>query len=170
MQSTKPDSVPETIDGWRNIELPEDGTTLPTECFVACNQFFVSGKDNSIKFEQRWKDRESKLKDCDGFVSFIMLRRDGQAKGHGTVEMDENTEPTYLSTTIWKDRISFNKWKNGNSFSKSHGSGQQQKKKHDDESEKSKSKPPPQGPPMWNRPPKPIFYEGFLVITSADGA
>ena len=107
-----------------------------------------------------------------------MLRRDGQAKGHGTVELDENVEPTYLSTTIWKDRSSFNKWRNGNAFSKSHG-GAQQKKKDDgsssssssSSSENSKSKHPPQGgPPMWNRPPKPIFYEGTLVITSADGA
>ena len=171
VQSEKPEFLPETVDGWRNIEFPEDGSILPVECFVACNQFFVP-RDNAVAFEQRWKNRESKLKDCEGFVSFSMMRRDGQAKGHGTVEMDESIEPTYLSTTIWKDRDSFNKWRNGSNFSKSHGPNAEAKKDDDDdkkEEEAPKKPPQAQGPPMWSRPPKPIFYEGTLVITTADG-
>ena len=119
VQSTVPDSVPETVDGWRNVAA--DGIlTLPTECFVACNQFFVT-QENAAAFEERWANRDSKLHECDGFVAFSMLRRDGQAKGHGTVEMDAS-EPTYVSTTIWKDRASFDAWKSGTAFQQAHGS------------------------------------------------
>jgi hypothetical protein len=78
-QSILPETIPDTVDGWRSVKA--DGiNALPTECFVACNQFFVS-QENAAAFEQRWASRESKLKDCEGFISFSMLRRDGQAKG-----------------------------------------------------------------------------------------
>jgi heme-degrading monooxygenase HmoA len=150
VQSTIPDSVPETVDGWRNVDA--DGIhTLPTECFVACNQFYVP-KENAAAFEQRWANRDSKLHECDGFVAFSMLRRDGQAKGHGTVEMDAS-EPTYVSTTIWKDRASFD----------AHGSGSSKEQKKED----SSSMVPPM--PLWSRPPQPVFYEGVLVISSEQG-
>lgn len=162
VQSEAPEFVPETIDGWRNIEFPEDGSNLPAECFVACNQFFVP-KENAAAFEQRWKNRESKLRSCEGFVTFSMMRRDAKMKSHGSTEMDESAEPTYVSTTIWKDRASFDKWRNGSNFSKSHG------QKADDKQE-SKKPPQAQGPPLWSRPPQPIFYEGTLVISTVDGA
>jgi len=153
-QSMVPESIPTTVDGWRSIEA--DGVTnLPTECFVACNQFFVP-PSNAADFELRWVNRESKLQECEGFVSFSMLRRDGQAKGHGTVEMDAS-EPTYVSTTIWKDRTCFDAWRNGSAFSKAHGGD----KKDAD------AKPPA---PLWSKPPVPVFYEGTLVISSQDGA
>jgi heme-degrading monooxygenase HmoA len=78
-QSVKPEAVAEIVDGWRSVEA--DGiNTLPTECFVACNQFFVP-PENAPAFEERWSNRESQLKECEGFTSFSMLRRDGQAKG-----------------------------------------------------------------------------------------
>lgn len=165
VQSEAPEAMTETVGGWRNVEFPQDGGKLPAECFVACNQFFVP-KENAVAFEQRWKNRESKLRACEGFVSFSMMRRDVKMKSHGSAEMDENAEPTYLSTTIWKDRESFDKWRNGSNFSKSHG----QKEEAKDEKEAPKKPPQVQGPPMWSRPPKPIFYEGTLVISTADGA
>ena len=168
VQSEEPEFMPETVDGWRKIDFPNEGT-LPAECFVACNQFFVP-RDNAVAFEQRWKNRESKLRDCEGFVAFSMMRRDGQAKGHGTVAMDESVEPTYLSTTIWKDRASFQKWRDGSNFSKSHGKKDEGEVKGPVEASKKSPPPQAQGPPMWSRPPKPIFYEGTLVISTADGA
>lgn len=79
-QSILPDSVPETVEGWRNVEADGENI-LPAECFVACNQFFVPS-ENADGFEQRWKNRTSKLKECDGFVSFSLLRRDNKAKGY----------------------------------------------------------------------------------------
>ena len=51
-QSIVPDSVPETVNGWRNVNA--DGQDiLPAECFVACNQFYAL-PSNVIEFEQRW--------------------------------------------------------------------------------------------------------------------
>eukprot|EP00984_Skeletonema_dohrnii_P005474 scaffold1932_cov78-Skeletonema_dohrnii-CCMP3373.AAC.1 len=73
--------VPETVNGWRSVEA--DGVNLlPAEAFIAMNQFFVPSS-NAVAFENRWANRTSKLKECDGFVSFSMLRRDVKAKGHG---------------------------------------------------------------------------------------
>lgn len=163
VQSIKPENIPTTVDGWRQVNA--DGvTTLPTECFVACNQFFVP-PSNAAAFEQRWANRESKLQECDGFVSFSMLRRDGQAKGHGTVEVDQS-EPTYVSTTIWKDKASFEQWRKGTAFQKAHG--QKTPSEQSSSTEEDNKNVPSQ--PLWSRPPQPIFYEGTLVITSPEGA
>lgn len=157
-QSVIPESVPETVDGWRKVDA--DGVNiLPAECFVACNQFFVPPA-NAYAFEQRWKNRTSKLKECEGFVSFGMLRRDVKAKGHGISPMGEE-EPTYMSCTIWKDRAAFEAWKSGAAFKEAHGSG-------DDKEKKEQPQQPPA--PLWSKPPAPVFYEGTLVISSADGA
>jgi heme-degrading monooxygenase HmoA len=162
LQSTKPDNVSEIVDGWRAVEA--DGiNTLPTECFVACNQFFVS-PENAAAFEKRWASRESKLKECDGFVAFSMLRRDASAKGHGVVPLSAG-EPSYTSTTIWRDRKAFDNWRNGQAFKQAHGDAG--KPSNDKASEEKQQQPPA---PLWNQPPQPIFYEGTLVITSEDGA
>lgn len=162
-QSIVPDTLPEIIDGWRNIESDEN-VMLPPECFIACNQFYVPS-ENAAAFEQRWASRESKLKDCEGFVAFNMMRRDGQAKGHGVVEMDES-EPTYLSTTIWENKASFDKWRTGNAFKQAHGV--KSPNEASDSSSKDEKPSPPK--PLWSKPPSPVFYEGALVISSADGA
>jgi heme-degrading monooxygenase HmoA len=154
IQSTIPDLVPETQDGWRVVEA-NGKDLLPVECFVACNQFYIPEESRGA-FESRWANRESKLKECDGFVAFGMLRRDGSMKGHGTVEMDDS-EPTYLSTTIWEDRAAFDAWRTGQSFKDAHGGGKPT----------SESSQPPK--PLWSKPPSPIFYEGTLVITRPDG-
>ena len=155
LQKNIPKNIPETVDGWRQVEADGENT-LPAECFVACNQFFVT-PENAAAFEKRWADRESKLKECEGFVTFTMLRRDASSKGHGTSPMNEN-EPSYMSTTIWENRAAFELWKNGNAFQQAHG----QKK------EGETPNTPPK--PLWSKPPQPVFYEGTLVITSHDGA
>lgn len=164
-QSTAPDeeSLPEIVDGWRKISDQFKGE-LPSECFVACNQFYVP-EENREKFEQRWANRESKLKECDGFNSFFMLRRDGTQKGHGTVEM-KDTEPTYMSCTIWDNREAFDGWRKGNAFKQAHGV--KPPSQQDEKKEEEKPAQPPM--PLWSKPPQPIFYEGKLVISSADGA
>lgn len=176
VQSTIPTTIPVTVDGWRDVVVDKDNPTiLPTECFIACNQFYVP-VENGAAFEARWADRVSTLKDCDGFVAFTMLRRDGQQKGHGTVPMTES-EPSYMSTTIWRDRASFDTWKKGPSFQQAHGQQQQQQQKQQpagtggETTATTTATPPPSPPkPLWSRPPQPIFYEGTLVITSDQGA
>jgi heme-degrading monooxygenase HmoA len=160
VQSVTPESIPDTVDAWRTIKA-NGVETLPTECFVACNQFFVP-TEHAVTFEQRWAKRESKLKDCEGFVAFSMLRRDGTAKGHGTTPMNKKEEPTYMSATIWKDQASFQKWRKSMAFQQAHGSGSSS-------NPSSGVKEPPEQA-LWSRPPQPIFYEGALVITSEKGA
>ena len=158
-QSTIPDQVPETVNGWRSVEA--DGVNLlPAEAFIAMNQFFVPST-NAVAFENRWANRTSKLKQCDGFISFSMLRRDIKAKGHGVSPMGEE-EPTYVSTTVWKDRQAFENWKNGNAFKEAqHG-----EKKGEQPKEQTQQPPAP----LWSKPPVPVFYESTLVISSPDGA
>lgn len=159
-QSTRPDIIPETTpEGWRAAMESNGLDLLPEECFVACNQFYIPDQ-NREAFEKRWADRESKLQEHNGFQAFIMLRRDVSQKGHGTVEMKE-TEPTYVSTTIWKDRASFNAWRTSQSFKDAHRGGKSQD-----------SAPTTQTTtvqPLWVKPPSPVFYEGTLVITQSDG-
>jgi heme-degrading monooxygenase HmoA len=163
VQSTVPDTIPATVDGWRDVAVDTaNPTTLPTECFVACNQFYVPS-ENAAAFEERWASRESKLKDCPGFVAFSMLRRDGQQKGHGTVPIAEG-EPTYMSATVWRDRASFDAWRKGPAFQQAHGQPKQQAPGGTSGGETPPAKP------VWSRPPQPVFYEGTLVITSDKGA
>ena len=123
---------------------------LPAECFVACNTFFVR-EDARDQFEQRWASRESKLNECDGFVSFTMLRRDGKAKD----------EHNYMSCTIWRDRAAFDAWRKSQQFAQAHGGSSQPAQRPD--------KAMGGGPPMFERPPRPILYEGVLRISSAEG-
>lgn len=81
LQGVKPATVPETVDGWRNVE--HDGvTTLPTECFVAMDKFFIPPGSDSLEFEKAWTTSKSQLKGSNGFVFSSLLRRDGQAKGY----------------------------------------------------------------------------------------
>lgn len=80
LQAIKPDFIPETVDGWRNVEA--DGVqTLPVECFVEMVKFFVPSGADASAFEQAWTSKDSGLKEADGFVASSLLRRDGQAKG-----------------------------------------------------------------------------------------
>lgn len=164
-QSTKPTSIPPTTpDGWRAAVESNGIDLLPAECFVACNQFYIPD-ENREAFEKRWAERNSKLNEYDGFQAFTMLRRDRSQKGHGTVEM-KDTEPTYVSTTIWRDRDSFNAWRTSQSFKDVH---QQQAGSSQPSSESTASQSSSAKTPLWVKPPAPIFYEGTLVITQSDG-
>jgi len=147
-----------SVGGWRDV--PADGVNfLPTECYVAMNRFAIAeGKEGA--FEQRWAARESKLKECDGFCNFFMLRRDAPEADDGY---------NYVSLTVWKDRASFDGWREGQAFKQAHGEG------------KPAGGPPPAagakpaGPPggamdMFLKPPAVAFYEGKLVLQSQIGA
>ena len=83
-KSDQPTFVPETVDGWRNVEA--DGiNTLPTECFVEMVKYFIPSGNDAIAFEEAWKTSNGPMKpmkDEKGFVTSSLLRRDGQAKGY----------------------------------------------------------------------------------------
>jgi heme-degrading monooxygenase HmoA len=135
--SIPPATIPETVDGWRDVQA--DGiTTLPAECFVTLQKYWLE-PDTVLAFEQFWANRESNLKSAPGFVGFSMLRRDGQAKGHGIVEMTD-AEPNYTAALIFQDRDAAEKW---NSI--------------------------PEGLPEMKRMSERVFYEGTLVISSLNG-
>jgi heme-degrading monooxygenase HmoA len=70
------------------------------------------------------------------------------------------SEPTYVSTTIWKDRPSFDGWRKGSTFQQTHGGN----KNKEDGGEECKLLEP-----LWNKPPIPVFYQGTLVISSKEG-
>ena len=95
-KADQPSFVPETVDGWRNVEA--DGiNTLPAECFVEMVKYFIpSGKD-AISFEEAWKTSNGQMKpmkDIGGFVASSLLRRDGQAKGY--VNQNANAQQWFL--------------------------------------------------------------------------
>eukprot|EP00316_Scyphosphaera_apsteinii_P005093 CAMPEP_0119321820 /NCGR_PEP_ID=MMETSP1333-20130426/56535_1 /TAXON_ID=418940 /ORGANISM="Scyphosphaera apsteinii, Strain RCC1455" /LENGTH=285 /DNA_ID=CAMNT_0007328891 /DNA_START=174 /DNA_END=1031 /DNA_ORIENTATION=- len=133
---------------WRQVEA--DGVSmLDGECFVAMNRFTVL-PGQAEAFEQRFSKRESMLKKYSGFKGFLLLRRDG-------------SDPdgfTYSTWSVWSDRASFEAWKNaekkpvGGPPSAAPGAG-----------------PPSAGGPqqLFARPPVATFYEGILVLESAEG-
>jgi heme-degrading monooxygenase HmoA len=72
--------------------------------FVGNNRFYVR-RGLEDEFERIWTNRESLLKENDGFVSRTLLR------GTSTLE-----STLYISNSIWKSRIAFENWKNSDSF------------------------------------------------------
>jgi heme-degrading monooxygenase HmoA len=78
----QPKFIPELVNGWRNVEA--DGIhTLPAECFVELVKYYIPSGDEAKTFEQNWAiaSSASNIKDTDGFVTCLLLRRDGQVKG-----------------------------------------------------------------------------------------
>merc|ERR1712241_685834 len=59
-------------------------------------------------FEGRFAERESTLKDRDGFRGFLLLRRDGgKQPGDGKDPDDGYTHSTF---SIWNSRANFDAW------------------------------------------------------------
>lgn len=144
--TTPPDMSGKRVEaGWRVVEA--DGrNVLDAECFAVMNRFRVA-EGREIDFEQRWAQRESKLKEMDGFKAFFMLRRDGMKADDGF---------NYSSVTFWKDRASFESWTKSQQFAHAHGSGKPEGQKPDMS--------------MFEGPPSPAFYEGVLLLESETGA
>jgi heme-degrading monooxygenase HmoA len=83
--------------------------------YVVMNRFrIVEGKEGA--FEASWRERESHLKDFEGFQRFALLKND-EAAG-GTVE--------YISHTTWTDRAAFENWRASQQFNRAHGGAQVQ--------------------------------------------
>lgn len=128
---------------------------LDAEVFVSMNRFTVAaGREQ--EFEARWANRESKLNGLPGFRFFQLMRRDQ------TPDDDVN----YISMAAWDNRAAFDNWRNGEGFKKAHGGGGEEKKP---EGATSKSAGGPMGG-VLEKPPKPYFYEGKLVLESEVGA
>jgi heme-degrading monooxygenase HmoA len=148
-ESAVPTNVPEIVDGWRSSVQADGIHTLPPECFVCLEKFFVP-MEHAASFEKmkQWQNRQKSLRGMDGFVSFSLMRRDGQAKGHGVGKINPDTEPTYVATTIFQDRPSFEKWNLLVAALTSTESAVD----------------------FCTKAPNRVFYEGTLVITNQQGA
>ena len=140
--STSPDALInewQQADGWRRV-IADGKTPLKSDVYVAMNRFKVfPGSEGA--FEQRWNERESDLEKCEGFQTFVLLRRDALQADDGF---------NYSTLTIWKDEASFNKWREGSS-KKAHAKAGQAK-------------------PLFEMPPSPVFYEGVLALIDPQGA
>mmetsp|Transcript_45525 Transcript_45525/g.87040 ORF Transcript_45525/g.87040 Transcript_45525/m.87040 type:complete len:344 (+) Transcript_45525:162-1193(+) len=154
---TDPAALSLVKDGWRQVKA--DGVNLlPPECFVAMNRFSVAPGQEAA-FEQRWANRESKLIDLPGFVNFNMLRRDAPSADDGF---------NYISCTVWKDRESFNGWRDSQNFKSAHG--EKPAAPQAAEGADRPKGPPPGAMGMMLGPPKVAFYEGKLMLQSQAGA
>ena len=137
--------------GWR--EVVADGTTmLDGECFVAMNRFAVR-EGMHAAFEERFAARESNLAQCAGFKGFLLLRRDG----------DDPDGVTHSTWSVWEDRAAFEAWMSADKAPKG-------PKKPAAAAAGGGGAPPAGGPPpMYAKPPVPSFYEGLLMLESAEG-
>jgi heme-degrading monooxygenase HmoA len=88
------------VGGWRDV--PADGVNpLDTDVYVAMNRFTVlPGKEEA--FERRWAERESKLENMDGFLTFLLLRRDALKAEDGY---------NYSTLTVWRSKEDFQAWR-----------------------------------------------------------
>jgi heme-degrading monooxygenase HmoA len=79
--------------------------------YIAMNHFRVA-KDQTLTFEQAWRDRTSYLAEVPGFQQFHLLR--GPEEGEARL---------YASHTVWKDEGSFRAWTESDAFRKAHAQG-----------------------------------------------
>lgn len=87
--------APATVDGWRQVV--SDGVhTLDAESMCRFTKFYC---EDAAAFEQQYT--EQKQHSSNSMVR-ALLRRDGQAQGHGITPMDA-TEPNYVEVCIVKD-------------------------------------------------------------------
>lgn len=78
--------------------------------FIAMNHFLVKvGYEEA--FEGLWRDRDSKLHEFEGFISFEMLKAGEEEEGY----------VLYASQAVWDKRASFEVWTNSDQFKASHG-------------------------------------------------
>jgi len=87
--------------------------------YIAMNRFRVP-TDNAAAFENVWLNRDSQLKDMEGFVEFHMLRGS-----------QENDLILYASHTVWRSEEDFRAWTTSEAFREAHKSAGTTRKLHD---------------------------------------
>lgn len=76
--------------------------------YLTMNRFKVAlGQEET--FEEIWANRDSRLKEVDGFVSFHLMK--GERKDDHTL---------YASHTAWRDRAAFEAWTKSEAFRAAH--------------------------------------------------
>lgn len=88
--------------------------------YIAMNRFTVRS-ENATAFENLWLNRDSHLKDIEGFVEFHMLRGP-----------DVEGMVLFASHTVWASEEAFRGWTRSDAFRASHKSaGQTSQKLHE---------------------------------------
>lgn len=76
--------------------------------FIAMNRFRIN-HGFEPEFERMWRERDSYLRELDGFVSFHLLK--GADDGECTL---------YASHTMWESRAHFDAWRESEQFRRAH--------------------------------------------------
>lgn len=88
--------------------------------YLAMNRFTVL-PGNSKAFEALWLERDSHLKEMEGFVEFHMLKT--AAREGGTV--------LYASHTVWENEEAFTAWTRSQQFRAAHANAGGTRKLHE---------------------------------------
>lgn len=92
-------------------ESKQSESLVDGSCFVAMNRFAVK-QGCELLFEERWAERQSKLPQQPGFLSFCLIRQQNMDNQHE--KHDEVPPPfNYSSLTLWKSFESWTGWRNG---------------------------------------------------------
>ena len=83
--------------------------------FYAMNRFRVAAGSEAA-FEEMWRTRDSQLDKVEGFVSFRLLRGEG-----------EEDHTVYISHSIWRDREAFMGWTRSPHFRRAHAAAGESK-------------------------------------------
>lgn len=78
--------------------------------FIAMNRFQVA-RGREEEFERMWRERDSHLKEVEGFRQFHLLRGP-QAEDH----------TLYSSHVVWDSREAFENWTRSEAFRRAHAS------------------------------------------------
>ena len=78
--------------------------------FIAMNRFRIA-PGSEAAFEEMWRNRDSRLKEVDGFLDFKLLK--GPAAEDHTL---------FVSHSMWRDRAAFDAWTRSDHFRKAHAS------------------------------------------------
>jgi len=87
--------------------------------YIAMNRFTVKS-ENAEAFETLWLNRDSHLKDMEGFVEFHMLRA---AEAEGMV--------LFASHTVWASEEAFRGWTRSDAFRDAHKNARTTAKLHE---------------------------------------
>ena len=110
MVKPPPEDTPWKAAGGRRRAKADGVNPLDTDVYVAMNRFKVlPGKEEA--FEQRWAERESKLEGMDGFLTFLLLRRDALKAEDGY---------NYSTLTVWRSKEDFQAWRESSANSAAH--------------------------------------------------
>ena len=111
LRSRPPTKVPETVDGWRQVEA--DGqSTLDAESYMHMTKYYIPAA-HMKQFETEYAHVSGQ--DPAGLVASALMRRDARAKGHGIQEMTLD-EPSYVAVRVFdskQDWLDFVKDKEG---------------------------------------------------------